>query len=69
MWSSIIRSAQVVQHRHADQAVCFSGEDRTLAAAGRAYRGGTQEVLGYDAAKLAALKAAGAFSVPPKKTA
>ena len=28
-----------------------------------------KEVLGYDEAKLAALKTAGAFSVPPKKTA
>jgi formyl-CoA transferase len=28
-----------------------------------------REVLGYDAGKIASLKSAGAFSVPPKKAA
>ena len=59
---------QVVQRRHADQALGLAGEDRALARcwASTPTRS-CKEVLGYDEAKVArAARAPGAFSAPPK---
>jgi len=60
---------QVVERRHADQAVGLAADIQRSPLLGEHTDEVLKSVLGYDDAKIASLKQAGAFSAPPKKAA